>query len=99
MEANIRAVGERGDPAILQRYAEIARTLTGDPVADARDGVTCVRELCAEMKIPPLREAGLSVADCGRLIPLARRASSMQGNPVTLFDSELRQILEAAIDL
>ena len=99
MEANIRAVGERGDPAILQRYAEIARTLTGDASAAPRDGVTRVHELCAELKIPPLREAGLSVAECSRLIPLARRASSMKGNPVTLFDSELRQILEAAIDL
>ena len=96
MEANIRAVGERGDPAIIRRYVEIARTLTGDARADARDGVTWVRGLCAEMKIPPLREAGLSVADCGRLIPLARRASSMQGNPVELSDEELRGILEAA---
>jgi alcohol dehydrogenase class IV len=97
MEANIRAVAERGDPAILQRYTEIARTLTGDPAADARSGVSWVRALCAEMKIPPLREAGLSVADCGRLIPLAQRASSMQGNPVTLSDHELRAILEAAL--
>ncbi|WP_406694318.1 iron-containing alcohol dehydrogenase [Singulisphaera sp. Ch08] len=98
MEANIRAVSERGDPATLQRYIEIARTLTGDASATLRDGVTRVHELCAELKIPPLREAGLSVADCSRLIPLAQRASSMKGNPVTLLDSELRQILEAAID-
>ncbi|SIO65249.1 Alcohol dehydrogenase, class IV [Singulisphaera sp. GP187] len=98
MEANIRAVGERGDPATLERYVEIARTLTGDASATLRDGVTRVHELCAELKIPPLREAGLSVADCYRLIPLAQRASSMKGNPVSLLDSELRQILEEAID-
>ena len=66
MEANIRAVGERGDPAVIRRYVEVARTLTGDPGADARAGVSWVRGLCAEMKIPPLREAGLSV---GRLRP------------------------------
>jgi alcohol dehydrogenase class IV len=97
MEANIRAVGERGDPTIIQRYTEIARALTGDPQADARDGVSWVRELCAEMNIPPLRVAGLSVTDCGRLIPLAQRASSTQGNPVKLSDEELRGILEASL--
>jgi alcohol dehydrogenase class IV len=97
MEANIRAVAERGDPTIVQRYIEIARALTGDAEADARDGVSWVRELCAEMKIPPLRVAGVSIADCDRLIPLAQRASSMQGNPVRLSDAELRGILEASL--
>ncbi len=97
MEANIRAIAERGDPTIVQRYIEIARALTGDPEADARDGVSWVRGLCAEMKIPPLRVAGLSIADCDRLIPLAQRASSMQGNPVKLSDAELRGILEASL--
>jgi hypothetical protein len=41
--------------------------------------------------------AGLSLTDCGRLIPLAERASSMQGNPVKLSDEELRGILEASL--
>jgi alcohol dehydrogenase class IV len=97
MEANIRAVDERGDPAIIQRYVEIARALTGDPEADAWGGVAWVRGLCAEMKIPPLRVAGLASADCDRLIPLAQRASSMKGNPVKLSDTELRGILEASL--
>lgn len=97
MEANIRAVAERGDPTIVRRYIEIARALTGDAEADARDGVSWVRGLCAEMKIPPLRAAGLSIADCDRVIPLARRASSMHGNPVKLSDAELRGILEASL--
>jgi alcohol dehydrogenase class IV len=97
MEANIRAVAERGDPTVIRRYTEIARALTGDAEADARDGVTWVRGLSAEMEIPPLRVAGLSLADCDRLIPLAQRASSMQGNPVKLSDDELRGILEASL--
>src|SRR6516165_5295732 len=97
MEANIRAVEQRGDPTIIQRYIEIARALTGDPEADAWGGVSWVRGLCAEMRIPPLRVAGLSTTDCGRLIPLAQRASSMQGNPVKLSDEELRGILEASL--
>jgi alcohol dehydrogenase class IV len=97
MEANIHAAAERGAPTIVQRYTEIARALTGDAEADARDGVSWVGGLCAEMEIPPLRVAGLSIADCDRLIPLARRASSMQGNPVKLSDAELRGILEASL--
>lgn len=97
MEANIRAAGEQGDRAITQRYIEIARTLTGDPEADARDGISWVHRLCVEMAIPPLREAGLSLAECDRLIPLSQRASSMRGNPVPLSDAELRGILEAAL--
>ena len=97
MEANIRAVIERGDPATIERYSEIARALSGDPAADAWSGVAWVRGLCAEMNIPPLRVAGLSVTDCGPLIPLAQRASSTQGNPVKLSDEEMRGILEASL--
>jgi alcohol dehydrogenase class IV len=59
--------------------------------------VSWVRRLCVELRIPGLREAGLSAADCDRLVPLARRASSMRGNPVELSDEELRGVLEAAL--
>ncbi len=97
MEANIRALEERGDPALIERYREIARLLTGDPRADTRDGVAWVHALRAEMKVPRLSEAGLSVADCSRVIPLAQRASSMQGNPIKLSENELSRILEAAL--
>jgi alcohol dehydrogenase class IV len=94
MEANICAIDARGDPTINQRYIEIARS---DPGADARDGVSWVRGLCAEMKIPPLQVTGLSSTDSSRLIPLVQRASSTQGNPVKLSDEELRGILEASL--
>jgi alcohol dehydrogenase class IV len=97
MEANIRAADERGGAAVIERYNEIARALTGDRQADARGGVSWVRERCAEMNIPPLRVTGLSVTDCSRLIPLVQRASSTQGNPVKLSDDELRGIFEASI--
>jgi alcohol dehydrogenase class IV len=96
MDANLRAIGEQGDPSTLGRYTEIARILSGDPAAEARDGVTRVHTLCTDLNIPPLRDAGLSPADCRRLIPLAQRASSTKGNPVVLSDQELLGILEAA---
>ncbi|MHC5542610.1 iron-containing alcohol dehydrogenase, partial [Singulisphaera rosea] len=97
MEANLRVADERGDASTLGRYAEVARLLSGDPSANARDGVARVHELRADLQIPPLRDSGLSLDDCRRLVPLARVASSMKGNPVTLSDEELLGILEAAL--
>jgi alcohol dehydrogenase class IV len=97
MEANIRAAEARGEAAVLRRYAEVAATLTDDPAAAPRDGVTWVRRLCLEMRIPPLRNAGLSTSDSARLVPLVRRASSTRGNPVELSEEELTRVLEAAL--
>jgi alcohol dehydrogenase class IV len=98
MAANIRALSEQGQGAnTLKRYVEVAKTLTGEPGAEAEHGVAWVRSLSAEMKIPPLRTAGLNTADCGPIIPSAQRASSMQGNPVRFSDDQLLQILIEAL--
>jgi alcohol dehydrogenase class IV len=98
MEANIRAlIDQQRGASTLDRYVEVARILTGKPAADADDGVTWVRNLSAEMRIPPLLEAGLKTSECGPIIPAAQRASSMQGNPVRLSDEQLFEILVAAI--
>jgi alcohol dehydrogenase class IV len=97
MEANLRALGQRPVPGALERYAEVARRLTGNPAATADDGLAWVRALCAELAIPTLAKAGLTRSDFVRVIPAAGRASSMQGNPVKLTDSELESILEAAL--
>lgn len=97
MEANLRAIQERGDPAILDRYTEVARTLTGDPGATALDGVAWVQSCCDAFQIPTLGDAGLTRDECDRIIPIAQRASSMKGNPVPLTDEELRAILDAAL--
>lgn len=97
MEANLRTGGERSGSSIRARYTEIARILSGDPSADAHDGVARVHELCADLQIPPLCEAGLAAADCRRLVPLTRQASSTRGNPVVLSDEELLRILQAAL--
>lgn len=97
MEANLQAVAERGEPATQVRYDEVARLLTGDPNARAVDGVAWVRALGDEFRIPTLRDAGLSEADCDRVVSQARRASSMKGNPVDLTNGELHAILTAAL--
>ncbi len=98
MKANLRALeGDHAHAVARSRFDEVAQILTGDPSAAAADGVEWVRSLCSEMKIPPLRTAGLSLAECSRIIPTAQRASSMQGNPVKLTDAELLAVLEQAL--
>ena len=57
MEANILAMQDgRAHAGTLPRFAEVARILTGKSSASAVDGVEWVRALCAELKIPPLRQ-------------------------------------------
>lgn len=97
MEANIRALSAQQGDAVLARYAEVARILTGQAAAAPRDGVQWVHELAAALKIPPLRDSGLAPAAFDPVITAAQRASSMRGNPVKLTTDELRRILEAAL--
>jgi alcohol dehydrogenase class IV len=97
MAANLDAASLRGRSATLDRYAEVARILTGDPRATPDDGVSWTRELAADLRIPKLAASGLAPADRDAVIAQARLASSMKGNPVELTDGALRGILEAAL--
>jgi alcohol dehydrogenase class IV len=98
MDANIRALQERdADGPTLRRYDEIAKILTGNPNAQAAEGVTWVRELCTELGVPPLAMFGVTEADIPDVVAKAQQASSMQGNPIKLTAEELGQILREAI--
>lgn len=97
MQANVDAIRARaagGD--LLPRLDEIARILTGDPAAMADDSVRWVRDLCAALRIPPLRTYGITPADFPALVEKARAANSMKGNPLVLHDSELDRIVKEA---
>lgn len=97
MSANLEALRSRApaSPA-LERYAEIARLLTGRPQAEAADGVAWVRDLGSSLGIRPLRTYGLTEADLPSLVDLATQASSMKANPIALTPAELLATLEAA---
>ncbi|HEU5184436.1 MAG TPA: iron-containing alcohol dehydrogenase [Gemmatimonadaceae bacterium] len=97
-EANVRALGARapGSP-VLARYEEIARALTGDANARAGDGIAWLAELVEAMAIPRLASYGVADDDIPRIVDQARRASSMQGNPITLTDEELAEALRVAL--
>ncbi|HSW02577.1 MAG TPA: iron-containing alcohol dehydrogenase [Sedimentisphaerales bacterium] len=103
MQANVQALRNRGEnpdeetASTLARFDEIGRIVTGKDTADASDGVTWVGELCLALGLPGLRKHGLSTVDFPIVVERARKASSMQGNPVALNDEELAAILTQAI--
>lgn len=99
MEANLRALGRAtARPAqALGRYAEVAQLLTDNPNASAADGVAWVRDTCELLEIEPLGKFGLTAEAVPAIVAQARQASSMKGNPVTLLDEELTEILHAAL--
>jgi alcohol dehydrogenase class IV len=98
MKINVRALRERAPahPA-LERYAEVARLLTGNPTAETGDGIAWVEETVRQFNIPSLSTYGLTPADLPRLVEKAAKASSMQANPIVLTAAELTKILEMSI--
>jgi alcohol dehydrogenase class IV len=98
MDVNIRALSARSPGSqALARYGEIARVLTGNPCADARQGVAWIEETCAAMHIPPLSSIGLSEEHIPSLVEKAARASSMKGNPAGLTGQELEEIARRSL--
>lgn len=98
MRVNIQALGER-DPGAqaLQRYAEIARLLTGNPQADPEAAADWVDELSRSLEIPHLAAYGISPSDFEDLIEKGSQASSMKGNPIQLNHEELETILARTV--
>jgi alcohol dehydrogenase class IV len=79
------------------RFEEIARRLTNNSAASAKDGVMWVEKLTKDLGIPGLASYGLRTAHFADLIAKAKNASSMRGNPVALSDDELTEILQTAL--
>jgi len=94
MEANIQALQNRAPGSkALARYGEIAQLLSGI-TAKAADGVEWLRDVCLELKVPPLSESGLKEQDLPTVVAKSQKSSSMKGNPITLTDDELIAILK-----
>lgn len=96
-EANVRALRERdpGSPA-LERYAAVARLLTGRDDATVEDGVEWLCETVAALDVPPLGAVGLQPAQYEEVAEKSAKSSSMQGNPIGLSTDELVAVLESA---
>jgi len=98
MEANLIALRERAPRGeALRRYNEVARLLVGSDRVGAAEGVTWVEDLCAHLKILPLRRFGISAGDAPAIVAAALKASSMKTNPIELTVEELRETLERAL--
>lgn len=98
METNVRALAERAPIApALERYAEIARIVTGHGQASAEDAICFVKNLCDRLGIAPLGRFGMTAAQIPEAVEKATCASSTKGNPISLTESELSSILERAI--
>lgn len=97
-QANVQALRQRQpDSAILSRYTEVARWLTGNPSATVDDGAAWLYDLRTALKIPTLSDYGMSINDVPVLVEKAAVASSMQANPIKLTSDELTQILNSAL--
>lgn len=98
MAVNVRALEARapGSPA-LQRYAEVARLVTGRPDARTQEGIEWVESLSVELAIPPWIRYGVTADDIPIVVAEAQRASSTKGNPIGLRDEELALALRHAL--
>ncbi|MCC7499427.1 MAG: iron-containing alcohol dehydrogenase [Bryobacterales bacterium] len=99
MTANIRALAERGGGEALERYATIARLLTGDSAARAEDGAGWVAAACERIKIRPLGAWGVKAEHIATLVEKASAANSMKANPIRLETDEVGRLLEDALRL
>lgn len=95
IEANVRALEGRGP--IVERYAEVARLVTGRADARIEDGVAWIRALCEDLGVRQLGAYGLTAAQIPRVVEMSAQASSMKGNPVVLPAEDLAQILRDAL--
>ena len=98
MGTNIKALRKRAaDSPVLERYNELARILTRRTEARAEDGLAWIRDLCQRLQVESLAHLGLNEADFPAVVAKSRKASSMQGNPIGLTESELLEILQMAL--
>lgn len=96
--ANIRALRAR-EPAhpALERYAEVALLLGAREPARAEDCVELLLALVESLRIPRLREWGVTDGAVRGLAGKAARSSSMKANPIGLTLEELESCLAAAV--
>jgi alcohol dehydrogenase class IV len=98
IEANMRALrsGTPGSPA-LDRYAEVARLLTGKPGVSVQDGLAWIGETIALLGVPGLAAFGLGPGQADDIAAKAMTSSSMQGNPVPLSQGQLKAVFLEAL--
>jgi alcohol dehydrogenase class IV len=98
IEANIRVLtaSQPGHPA-LGRYAQVAALLAGRTGASIEEGVAWIRDTVVLLEIPGLAAFGITSQQADEIAARAIKSSSMQGNPVALSLSDLREVILQAL--
>ena len=81
----------------LDRYAEAAQLLTGQPGASVEDGLAWIGETLSLLGVPGLAVFGLGPGQAGDIAATAMTSSSMQGNPVPLTQGQLTAVVLEAL--
>lgn len=97
MAANVTALEREKNADALERFDQVAKILTGNVQAQAKDGITWIEALVGAMKLPTLSDYSIQEKDFPRIVAQARKASSMKGNPITLTPEELTGILQKSL--
>ncbi len=98
MAMNIRVIRERDEHnRALNRYYKIACLFVDNGRATADAGVEWVRQLVADLQIPPLRTYGIQTKHVADIVTKAMNASSMKANPIALTPEEMAETLRLAL--
>ncbi len=96
-EINIREVKRQKQAVSISRYKELGQILTGNANAEAEDGVKWLQNMVKLLNIPSLTTYGLNQSAFPMLVEKAKNASSMKGNPISLDEINLVEILERSL--
>eukprot|EP00607_Mallomonas_marina_P008536 CAMPEP_0182419024 /NCGR_PEP_ID=MMETSP1167-20130531/3408_1 /TAXON_ID=2988 /ORGANISM="Mallomonas Sp, Strain CCMP3275" /LENGTH=638 /DNA_ID=CAMNT_0024593585 /DNA_START=213 /DNA_END=2129 /DNA_ORIENTATION=+ len=96
----LRELADNGDEIAatrLQRFLDVARIITGNPTATVEEGSRWLIALVRDVGIPSLSQlCGMKVTDIEEIARASLSASSTKGNPVSLTEEDMRDLLREA---
>ncbi|EGA66414.1 iron-containing alcohol dehydrogenase [Vibrio brasiliensis] len=94
MMENITAAKQAGRQDVLQRYARIARIMTGRVNACREDSVLWVNMMLDRLELPKLEQFGVCTTSFESVADDALKSVAIKGNPLPLTKDRLTYILE-----
>jgi alcohol dehydrogenase class IV len=94
IEMNFRKIKESNQPDKLSRYENVARIMTQNPNATISGLVDWTNQINRKFDIPGLNRLGIHPSEYDSIADKAQHSSSMKGNPVTLSQTDLINILK-----
>lgn len=83
----------------LNRFVDVSRIVTGNSNASWQDGVTWLNALVNDLQVPKLTQLceGMKIDDIDVIVDATSTASSTKGNPISLTNEELIDILRQSM--